>query len=132
MNLTNQIKDAVHWFTNYSRIQMGIESPILLYYAWEEIEHFNYPIPDKQLYNKLLGYSDKINGNLVLLVNIRMHQSFNTVLRTIIHELMHFKFPKENDESRIEIFTNRWLETKHSDFGFFHDEKFFEGWNLQK
>ena len=128
MKITTEIKDAINNYVLFTKNQMGIIEPILVYYSWEEVEHFNYPIPDKRTYNKLLGWNDKINGNICLLVNVRMHQGFITIFRTIIHELFHIKFPLESDESRIEIFTMRWLETKHNDFGFFYDEKFQEGW----
>lgn len=128
MNLTPEIKDAINNYINFTKIQMGISESILVYYSWEEVEHFNYPIPDKGIYHKLLGWSDNINGNFVILINVRMHQKFFTIFRTIIHELFHIKFPLESSESEIEIFTTRWLETKHNDFGFFYDEKFQEEW----
>lgn len=128
MNLTPEIKDAINNYVQYTTNQMGITEPVLVYYAWEEVEHFNYPIPDKRIFNKLLGWSDKINGNTVLLVNVRMHQNFVTIFRTVIHELFHVKFPLESDESQIEILTTRWLETKHTEFGFFFDEKFQGKW----
>lgn len=121
-------KEAIHSFTEFTRIQMGISEPIIVYYSWEEIEHLNYPIPDKRLYNKLLGWSDNINGNNVLVINVRMHQTFQTIIRTIIHELFHIKFPKLSDEGEIEKYTYRWLETKHNNFGFYYDEKFMEEW----
>jgi len=126
--ITEQIKEMIHSYIDFTRIQMGISAPIIIYYAWEEIEHFNYPIPDKTLYNKLLGWSDNINGNNVLLINVRMHHSFQTIIRTIVHELFHIKFVKILDEGLIEKYTYRWLETKHNDFGFYHDEQFMEGW----
>lgn len=128
MKVTPEIKDAINNYVQYTKNQMGITEPVLVYYAWEEVEHFDYPIPDKRIYNKLLGWSDKINGNVCLLVNVRMHQAFVTIFRTIVHELFHVKFPLEPSESQIEILTTRWLETKHNDFGFFFDEKFQEKW----
>ena len=128
MKITPEIRDAINNYVLFTKIQMGIIEPILVYYSWEEVEHLNYPISPKIHYNKLLGWTDKINGNRVLLVNVRMHQNFMTLFRTITHELFHVKFPHESDESRIEIFAMRWLETKHDSFGFFHDEKFQEGW----
>lgn len=126
--LQGQTQEVIHSFTEFTRIQMGIPNPIIVYYAWEEVKHFNYPIPDKRLYNKLLGWSDNINGNNVLLVNVRMHQTFQTIFRTIVHELFHIKFPKISDEGEIERYTYRWLETKHNDFGFYYDEKLMEEW----
>jgi hypothetical protein len=120
------LKDAVHAFVEFTRIQMGITEPVIIYYSWEELEHFNYPIPDKALYNKLLGWSDRISGNSVILVNLRMHQSFQTVIRTIVHELFHIKFPKITDEGEIERYTYRWLETRHTEFGFYYDAEFLQ------
>lgn len=128
MNITSEIKDAIDNYVTFTKNQMGIIEPIIVYYAWEELKHFNYPIPDKRLFNKSLGWSDKINENICILVNVRMHQNFGTIFRTIIHELFHIKFPNESDEYNIEKFTFRWLETKHNSFGFFYDEKFFEEW----
>lgn len=121
------LNDLIHAFVEFSRIQMGIKKPIIVYYAWEEIEHFNYPIPDKIFYNKILGWSDTINDNHVLLVNVRMHHSSQTILRTIIHELFHIKFPEIYDEGTIEKYTYRWLETRHTEFGFYYDEEFLKG-----
>lgn len=128
MKITPEIKDAINNYVQYTKNQMGIIEPIIVYYAWEEVEHLDYPIPHKGHYNKILGWTDEINKNRILLVNVRMHQNFVTIFRTITHELFHVKFPKESDESRIEIFTMRWLETKHNQFGFFHDEEFQKMW----
>lgn len=126
--LTEQIKDMIHSYIDFTRIQMGISTPIIVYYAWEEVEHLNYPIPDKKLHNKVLGWSDNIDGNNVLLVNVRMHHAFQTIIRTIVHELFHIKFPKISDEGKIERYAYRWLETKHNNFGFYYDEKFEKAW----
>ena len=128
MKITPEIKDAINNYVLLTKNQMGITEPILVYYSWEDLGHFDYPISPKFHFNKILGWTDKINENTVLLVNVRIHQNFTTIFKTIIHELFHIKFPLESDEGRIEIFVTRWLETKHNNFGFFYDEKFWSEW----
>ena len=129
MDITPEIKDAVNSYIINTKTQMGIIEPIIVYYSWEEVDHLDhYPMTHQMHYNKVLGWTDKVNGNRCLLVNIRMHQSFITIFKTIVHELFHIKFPLEHDEFNIEKFATRWLETKHNDFGFFYDEKFFQEW----
>lgn len=128
MIITPEIKDAISNYVSLTKNQMGITEPIIVYYNWEEIEHFDYPIPTKRMYNKLLGWNDKINGNQIILINVRMHQNFTTIFKSIIHELMHIKFPEVTSEIQIEIFTVRWLETKHHNFGFSYDEEFEDQW----